>query len=107
MAPQRQVSVAGNLNTQPSPEAPGPESRALLEQYCDLRRRGFSQTEIQIRLQLKRHQPSLLLVEAARRNLPGSQGNQSEAVADWLLSCFDAGIEISTIRRMSALTEGG
>ena len=28
----------------------------MLEQYCDLRRRGFSQTEIQ----LKQHHPSLL-----------------------------------------------
>ena len=107
MAPQRPVSVAGGLNAQPSLDAPGPEFRALLKQYCDLHRRGFSQTEIQSKLQLKRHQPILLLAEAARRGLRGSQENQSDAVAEWLLSCFDAGIEISTIRRMSALTERG
>ena len=79
----------------------------MLEQYCDLRRRGFSQTEIQTRLELKRHQPSLLLAEAAKRGMPGSQENQSDAVAEWLLSCFDAGIEICAMRRMSALTERG
>ena len=79
----------------------------MLEQYCDLRRRGFSQTEIQTSLQSKRHEPSPLLAEAARRGMPGSQDNQSDAVAEWLLSCFDAGIEISAIRRMSALTELG
>ncbi len=79
----------------------------MLEQFCDPRRRSFSQTEIQTSLQLKRHGPSLLLVEAARRGMPGSQENQSDAVAEWLLSCFDAGIEISAIRRMSAITERG
>ena len=39
--------------------------------------------------------------------MPGSQENQSDAVAEWLLSCFDAGIEISAIRQVSALTERG
>ena len=33
--------------------------------------------------------------------------DQSDAVAEWLLSCFDAGIEIFAIRRMSSLTELG
>ena len=39
--------------------------------------------------------------------MPSSQENQSDAVAEWLLSCFDAGIEISAIWRTSALTERG
>ena len=84
-----------------------PELTAMLEQCCELRRRGFCQNEIRGRLRLKRQQPSLLLAEAARRGMPGSQANQSDAVAEWLLSCFDADIEISAIRRMSALTERG
>ncbi len=107
MAPRRPETADGSRKAQPSLDVPGPDFTAMLEQYCDLRRRGFSQTEIQINLQLKRHQPSLLLAEAAKRGMPGSQDNQSDAVAEWLLSCFDAGIEISAIRRMSALTERG
>ena len=107
MAPQRPETADGNRKAQPSLDAPGPDFNAMLEQYCDLRRRVFSQTEIQTKLQLKQHQPNPLLAEAARRRMTGSQGNQSDAVAEWLLSCFDAGIEISAIRRMSPLTERG
>ena len=103
MAPQRPVSFADGQMAQPSLDAPEPEYHALLGQYCDLRRRGFSQTK----LQLKRHQPSLLLAEATRRGMSGSQENRSNAVAEWLRACFDAGIGISAIRRMSALTERG
>lgn len=107
MASQGPETADGSRKAQPSLDAPEPDFTAMLEQYCDLRHRGFSQTEIQSKLQLKRHQPSLLLAEAARRGMPGSQDNQSDAVAEWLLSCFDAGIEVSAIRRMSALTERG
>ncbi len=107
MAPQRPVPADGSRKAQPSLDVPETELTAMLEQYCDLRRRGFSQTEIQSKLQLKRHQPSLLLAGAARRGMSGSQENQSEAVSEWLLSCFDAGIETSAIQRMSALTERG
>ena len=107
MAPQGPETADGSRKAQPSLDAPEPDFTTMLEQYCDLRRRGFSQAEIRTKLQLKRHQPSLLLAEAARRGMPGSQENQSDAVAEWLLSCFDAGIETSAIRRMSALTERG
>ena len=92
MAPRRPETADGSRRAQPSLDAPGPDFAAMVEQYCDLRRRGFSQTEIQTKLQLKRHEPSLLLAEAARRGMPGSQENQSDAVAEWLLSCFDVGI---------------
>ena len=107
MAPQRPVPAHGGRKVKSSLDVPEQELTAMLEQYCDLRRRGFSQTEILSKLQLKRHQPSLLMAEAARRRMPGSQENQSDTVAEWLLSCFDAGIEISAMRRMSALTERG
>ena len=107
MAPQRPLQADGGRKAQPSLGDPGPEFRALLERYCDLRRRGFCQTEIQTNLQLRRHQPSLLLAEAATRGMAGSQKNRSDAVAEWLLAWFDAGIEIPAIRRMSALTERG
>ena len=107
MAPQGPRTADGSRKAQPSLDAQEPDFAAMLEQYCDLRRRGFSKAEIQTKLHLKRHHPSLLLAEAARRGMPGSQDNQSEAVAEWLLSCFDAGIEVSAIRRMSALTPRG
>ena len=84
-------------------DMPEPELTRMLHQYCDLRRRGFSQTK----LQPKRHQPSLLLAEAARRGMAGSQENQTDAVAEWLLTMFDASVEIGTIQRMSALTDRG
>ena len=58
--------------------APEPELTAMLEQYCDLRRRGFSQTDIRTKLQWTHRYPSLLLAEAARRKMPGSQENQTE-----------------------------
>ena len=107
MAPQRPEPTDGSRKAKLSLDVPEPELTAMLEQCCDLRRRGFSQKEIQSKLQLTRQQTSLLLAEAARRGMPGSQENQSDAVAEWLLSCFDTGIEISAIRRTSALTERG
>ena len=107
MAPRCPETADSRRKAKPSLDVPEPELTAMLEQCCDLRRRGFSQNEIQGKLQLTRQQTSLLLAEAARREMPGSQENQSDAVAEWLLSCFDAGIEISAIRRMSALTERG
>ena len=99
MAPQRPEPTDSSRKGKPSLDDPEPEITAMLEQYRDLRRRSFSQTEIQAQLQLKRHQPSLLLADAAKRRMPGSQENQGDAVAEWLLSCFDAGVEISDIRR--------
>ncbi len=107
MPPQRPEPAHGSRKTNPSLDVPEPELGTMLQQYCDLRRRGYSQTEIQAKLQLKRHQPSLLLAETAKRGMPGSQENQSDAVVEWLLSCFDADTEISDIRHMSALTDRG
>ena len=97
MAPRCPETADSRRKAKPSLDVPEPELTAMLEQCCDLRRRGFSQNEIQGKLQLTRQQTRLLLAEAARREMPGSQENQSDAVAEWLLSCFDAGIEISAI----------
>ena len=57
--------------------------------------------------QVKRHQPNLLLAQVAKRGMPGSQENQSHAVAGWLLDMIDAGVDVTTMRRMSALTDRG
>ena len=76
----------------------------MLEKYCDLRRRGFGQKAIQTKASWPRHYPSLLLKEAQRRKMPGSQGSQAQAVTEWLLAMFDAGTELRVIQRMSAFT---
>ena len=81
-----------------------PALTAMLEKYCDLRRRGFGQQAIQTKAKWPRHYPSLLLKEAQRRKMPGSQGSQAQAVTEWLLAMFDAGTELSVIQRMSAFS---
>ena len=67
-----------------------PELTAMLEKYCDLRRRGFGQKAIQTKASWPMHYPSLLLKEAQRRKMTGSQGSQKQAVTEWLLAMFDA-----------------
>ena len=47
-------------------DMPEPELAGMLEQYCDLRRRGFDQAAIQTKARWPRHYPSLLLEEARR-----------------------------------------
>ena len=85
-------------------DTPEPELTAMLERYCDLRQRGFTQAAIRTNNKWGRRHVQLLLEEAARRNMPGSEERQQQAVAEWLLSKFDAGTELSVIQRMSALS---
>ena len=96
-----------NSGRKPTPklDVPDPALTAMLEKYCDLRRRGFTQQTIQTKASWPRHYPSLLLKEAQRREMPGSQGSQEQAVTEWLLAMFDAGTELRVIQRMSALTD--
>ena len=51
-------------------DVPEPALTAMLEKYCDLRRRGFGQQAIQTKAKWPRHYPSLLLKEAQRRKMP-------------------------------------
>ena len=76
-----------------------PALTAMLEKYCDLRRRGFGQQAIQTKASWPRHYPSLLLEEAQRREMPGSQGSQAQAVTEWLLEMHDAGTQLRVIQR--------
>ena len=91
--------------SKPKLDVPEPTLTAMLEKYCDLRRRGFGQQAIQTKAKWPRHYPSLLLKEAQRRETPGSQQSQQQAVTEWLLAMFDAGTELRVIQRMSALTD--
>ena len=96
-----------NSRRRPTPklDVQEPALTAMLEKYCDLRRRGFGQQAIQIKASWPRHYPSLLLEEAQRRKMTGSQGSQEQAVTEWLLAMFDAGTELRVIQRMSAFTD--
>ena len=88
----------------PNLDVQEPALTAMLEKYCDLRRRGFGQQAIQTKANWPRHYPSLLLKEAQRREMPGSQQSHQQAVTEWLLAMFDAGTELRVIQRMSAFT---
>ena len=108
--PPRDPKPANNrpkYESKPKPklDVPEPELTAMLEKYCDLRRRGFGQQAIQTKARWPRHYPSLLLKEAQRRQMTGSQGSQAQAVTEWLLAMFDAGTELRVIQRMSAFTD--
>ena len=80
-----------------------PALTKMLEKYCDLRRRGFTQQAIQTKASWTRNHQKLLLEEAHRRAMPGSQKSQEQAVTEWLLAIFDAGSELDVIQRTSAL----
>ena len=81
-----------------------PALTKMLEKYCDLRRRGFGQKAIQTKSSWTRNHQKILLEEAQRRAMPGSQKSQEQAVTEWLLAIFDAGTELRVIQRTSALS---
>ena len=95
-----------NSGRKPTPklDVQDPALTAMLEKYCDLRRRGFGQQAIQTKSSWPKPYPSLLLKESQRREMPGSQQSQQQAVTEWLLAMFDAGTELRIIQRMSAFT---
>ena len=85
-------------------DMPEPELAEMLNQYCDLRRRGFDQAAIQTKASWTKSHQKLLLKEAQRRAMPGSQKSQELAVTEWLLAMYDAGTELRVIQRASALS---
>ena len=105
MPPRDPKPANSRRKYKPKLDVPEPELTAMLEKYCDLRRRGFGQQAIQTRAKWPKHYPSLLLKEAQRRDMPGSQQSQQQAVTEWLLAMFDAGTELRVIQRMSAFTD--
>ena len=85
-------------------DMPEPELAEMLNQYCDLRRRGFDQAAIQTKASWTKSHQKLLLKEAQRRAMPGSQKSQELAVTEWLLAMYDVGTELRVIQRASALS---
>ena len=104
MPPRDPKSANSRRKSKPKLDIPETELTAMLEQYCDLRRRGFGQQAIQTKASWPRHYPSLLLEEAQRREMSSSQRSQEQAVTEWLLAMYDAGTELRVIQRMSAFT---
>ena len=78
-------------------DLPEPELAEMLHQYRDLRRRGFTQQAILTKSGWTKNHQNLLLEEAQRREMPGSQKSQEQAVTEWLLEMYDAGAELRVI----------
>ena len=104
MPPRDPKPANRRRKSKPKLDVQEPALTKMLEQYCDLRRRGFGQQAIQTKAGWPRHYPKLLLEEAQRREMPGSEGSQEQAVTEWLLEMFDAGTELRVIQRTSAYT---
>ena len=105
MPPRDPKPAISRRKSKPKLDVQEPALAKMLEQYCDLRRRDFTQQAIQTRANWTRHHQTLLLEEAQRRAIPGSQGSQEQAVTEWLLQMFDAGAELSAIQRASAFSD--
>ena len=103
--PESTPVVRRRNNAKPSLDIQEPKLTKTLQKYCDLRRRAFTQDVIRTKLDLTRQQANLLIDEAAKRDMPGSQETQSQAIQEWLLEMHDSGSELSVIQRMSALTD--
>ena len=82
-----------------------PQLTKYLKRYCDMRRRGYSVGAIRNRTQWPAYFPDLLLEEAQRRGMKGSDENASEAFTEWLLESFDAAIDVNAICHMSTQPE--
>ena len=87
MPPRDPKPASSRRKPKPKLDVQEPALTNMLEKYCDLRRRGFGQKAIQTKSSWPRHYPSLLLEEAQRREMSGSQGSQKQAVTEWLLAC--------------------
>ena len=109
MPPQAFEPVPTTRTSKPRPkpklETEEPQLTKELEKYCDLRRRGYTHEAIRNRTGWPRYYPNLLLEEAIRREMPGSNENANEAFREWLLETFDSAMDITAICRMSAQPE--
>ena len=93
MPPRDPQLAIGRRKSKPNLDMPEPELAEMLHQYCDLRRRGFDQAAIKTKTSWPKNHQNLLLKEAQRRDMPGSQVSQAHAVTEWLLAMYDAGTQ--------------
>ena len=104
MPPRDPKPANGRRKSKPNLDMPEPELAEILKQYCDLRRRGFDQAAIKTKSGWTKSHQKLLLEESQRREMPGSQKSQEQAMTEWLLAMYDAGTELRVIQRTSALS---
>ena len=105
MPPRDPQPANSKRKSKPKLDIQETELTKMLEQYCDLRRRGFDQQAIKTKSGWTKHHQNLLLEESQRRQMPGSQGSQAQAVTEWLLQMFDAGTELRNIQRASVFSD--
>ena len=82
-----------------------PQLTRGLEKYCALRHRGYTHEAIRSRTGWSEHYPDLLLEEAIRRDMPGSNENADEAFYEWLLEMHDSGGDATEICRLSGRSD--
>ena len=104
MPPRDPKPANGRRKSKLKMDMPEPELAEMLHQYRDLRRRGFDQQAIKTKSSWPKNHQNLLLKEAQRRDMLGSQKSQEQAVTEWLLAMYDAGAELRVIQRTSALS---
>ena len=104
MPPQDPKPDNSRRKSKPKLDVQEPALTEILEQYCDLRRRGFDQAAIKTKSSWPKSHQKLLLEEVQRRDMPGSQKSQEQALTEWLLAMYDAGAELRVIQRTSALS---
>ena len=90
-APRR---LAYELRMTPQPSEPRPDLKLAikepqltkqLERFCDMRRRGHPDGAIRNPFGGPSHYPDLLLEEAIRRGMKGTNENPDDAFREWLL----------------------
>ena len=64
MPPRDPKPATSRRKSKPKLDIQEPEFTEMLEQYCDLRRRGFDQKAIQTKASWTKHHQNLLLEEA-------------------------------------------
>ena len=106
--PPQAFETPPTLTSKPRPkptlDISEPRLTKLVEQYCDLRRRGFTQEAIRSRTGWPPHYPSLLLEEARKREIPDAEASQAQAYEEWLLTAYDAGTDLDAIQKKSGYT---
>ncbi len=82
-----------------------PQLTRGLEKYCDLRRRGYTHEVIRRRTGWPEYYSDLLLEEASRRGMKGSNENADEAFHEWLLEMHYSGVDTTEICRLSGRSD--
>ena len=92
---QQHAKDQANNTPKPKLDVPEPALNAMLEKYCDLRRRGFTQQAIQTKASRTKHYPAELAVRQCTEilyRLLGYPNNSARDRAYTMLSMAEAGL---------------